>query len=336
MLKPASDGFYRGVASLVLEGEDVGEFKYDGTRRDDPNDIIPHELRRELRGLRAIAAWINHADTGDKNTKDTFVSKGGEMGFVRHHLLDFGSTLGSGDYTNGPFRVGHEYLFDGAATAKTLVSFGAWRRPWEAHGRIRHIEVGYYEAALFEPEAWKPNYPNLAFVRMDDGDAYWAAKIVTAFSDALIDRIVETAAYTRPEVHNYVAETLKQRRDRIGRWAFDRVSPLERLSIANGRITFEDLAVQRGYVEAAGRRYRWWKEGNGGAAPELCGRDGCPVPLLDSKRPAADAFGRRVLARVFLQASARSGRWAAPVEVFIGHRSGGTEAEVLGWRHAPK
>jgi hypothetical protein len=289
-----------------------------------------------LRGLRLIAAWINHADTGDKNTKDMFITKDGKNGFVRHHLLDFGSTLGSGDYTNGPFRVGHEYLFDGAATAKTMVSFGAWRRPWEAHGSIRFVEAGYYEATLFRPEAWKPNYPNLAFVRMDDGDAYWAAKIVTAFSDDLIDRIVENAGYTRSEVRFYVAETLQQRRNRIGRWAFDRVSALEGFSIANGRITFEDLAVQRGYAEKAGRRYRWWTEGSRRTAPELCRSDGCPVPLTRDYRPAADAFGRQVISRVFLQTSATGGRWAAPVEVFIGHDSDDAEPKVLGWRHAPK
>src|SRR5262245_65173792 len=43
---------------LSLDGEDVGRFEYHGTRADDPNDIYPHEHRRELRASRVLAAWL--------------------------------------------------------------------------------------------------------------------------------------------------------------------------------------------------------------------------------------------------------------------------------------
>src|SRR6185436_4468738 len=44
-------GRYRATASLALPGIPVGPPRYSGTRTDDPNDIVPHEHRRDQRGL---------------------------------------------------------------------------------------------------------------------------------------------------------------------------------------------------------------------------------------------------------------------------------------------
>ena len=64
-------GRYRAVASLYLKGENVGEFRYHGTRSDDPNDIVLHEHRRDLRGSRGRSgeSWIRHED-GSSPLKD--------------------------------------------------------------------------------------------------------------------------------------------------------------------------------------------------------------------------------------------------------------------------
>jgi hypothetical protein len=89
-----SGGTYRIVASKALEGKPVGGFRFYGRRSDDPNDVVPHEHRRELRAYGTFSAWVNHVDSKSINTLDTLIEQDGKT-VVRHNLLDFGSTLGS-------------------------------------------------------------------------------------------------------------------------------------------------------------------------------------------------------------------------------------------------
>src|SRR5204862_3087986 len=56
------NGSFRVVASKPLPGKPVGRIRFFGTRPDDPNDIVPHEDRRELRAYETFAAWLNHVD----------------------------------------------------------------------------------------------------------------------------------------------------------------------------------------------------------------------------------------------------------------------------------
>ena len=50
-LNPTPDGRLRALFSRFIPGTGIGPFQYSGRRGDDPNDIIPHERRRSLRGL---------------------------------------------------------------------------------------------------------------------------------------------------------------------------------------------------------------------------------------------------------------------------------------------
>ena len=118
------DGTYRVVASKALPGTPLGPFRYHSTRPDDPNDIYDHEHRRELRGLHVFAAWLNHDETRSGNTLDTLVTHKGRQ-IVRHHLIDFGSTLGSGS-TVAQKPVPATSTSEARPTFITMLTFGLY------------------------------------------------------------------------------------------------------------------------------------------------------------------------------------------------------------------
>ena len=98
--------------------------KFYGTRTDDPNDITPHQNRRGLRGLYVFCAWINNSDAKAANTLDTVVEEKGSR-FIRHHLIDFSSALGSDGDRPKDSRLGHEFMLSNPAQAiKRIFTLG--------------------------------------------------------------------------------------------------------------------------------------------------------------------------------------------------------------------
>jgi hypothetical protein len=215
-LKKDSHGRYRALASLFLEGKLVGPFRFNGTRPDDPNDTIPHEHRRELRGLFVFCAWLNHSDSKSGNTLDTVVTKDG-ISFVKHHLIDFGGALGSGSIGRKSARDGYEYLIDMKPTVTQLVALGFYVPKWARVRQSKSPAVGRFEAEAFEPEKWKPFVPNLAFQNRLPDDTRWAARQVAAFTDDEIRAIVEAGQYTDPQAVDWIVQTLIARRNKIVR-----------------------------------------------------------------------------------------------------------------------
>jgi hypothetical protein len=109
--RKTADGKYCALASRWIGGEVVAPFAYRGVRTDDPNDIVPHEDRRMLRGLAVFSAWLNHHDTRSINTMDTLVQNDGRR-YIKHYLIDFGLILGSAGYAPKEARIGHRYVID--------------------------------------------------------------------------------------------------------------------------------------------------------------------------------------------------------------------------------
>jgi hypothetical protein len=250
------NGQYRAIASLQIPGKPVGPFKYFGTRRDDPNDVVLHEHRRELRGLFVFSAWLNHNDSRSINTFDTLV-KDGDTQYVRHYLQDFGSTLGSASTSAKQARMGGEYYLDFKAAPLQMVTLGLAVPYWARAKFPKNPAVGGFDSAAFRPDDWLPDYPNPAFLNRLPDDEFWAAKQVMAFTDEQIRAVVKVAQFSDPRAEKYVADTLIARRDKIGKTYFPKVLPLDRFAVENGKLVFRDLAQEHGFDIKAPLRVAW-------------------------------------------------------------------------------
>jgi len=236
-----ADGTYRVVAGRLLPGTILGGFQYDGTRPDDPNDIVPHEHRRELRALRVFGAWTNLTDLKASNTLDTLVSENGRT-VVKHYLQDVGSTFGMCNDLH-EWDLSYEHFVQGDTTRKRLLSFGFALSPWQTADYIEYPSVGKFEAEVFDPRTWRPQTPTIAYLEMRDDDAFWAARRVAAFSEELIRAAVHTGEYSDPMAEKYLADVLIKRRDKIARTYLTAVNPVVDLALDATRLTFENAAV---------------------------------------------------------------------------------------------
>ena len=238
------NGRYRATASRFADGKPLGYFKYYGTRPDDPNDIHPHEHRRELRANRVFAAWLNHDDSRGINTLDMLEGATGRQ-FIRHYMFDFGSTLGSGSTVAQVPRAGNEYILEWKPALKTLATLGLYARPWILVDYPQvPPSVGRFEADFFDPVAWRPEYPNPAFDNLRPDDAFWAARLVARFSDQAIRGIVAKARYSDPRATDYIAAALIKRRDKVLRAWLTGVNPIVEPALSpDGTLTFENAAV---------------------------------------------------------------------------------------------
>jgi hypothetical protein len=285
---PARDGYVRLQASAWLPGYLLGPFRYEGTRSDDENDAIPHEDRRDLRGARLVAAWINHFDAREQNTMDSWIASGSvpdsSPGYVRHYYLDTSDAFGSEWAWEGiSRRLGQSYLLDWGDIGQDFVTLGFSTRAWERVERTPGMEpFGYFGWREFDPESWKNEYPNPAFSRATEGDNAWMARILSRFDAADVRALVDLGKFQRSQHAEYLAEVLERRLQRILARYFSRLSPITDVKIsAAGQLCATDLARRRRVWEDARFRYSAdWRRGDRrsllpvevGAEGEICVR----------------------------------------------------------------
>ncbi|HSQ66357.1 MAG TPA: hypothetical protein VLM85_24205 [Polyangiaceae bacterium] len=275
------EGLVRLSASAWIPGYGIGEYRYEGTREDDPNDVIPHEDRRELRAMRLLAAWIDRHDAREGNTLDSWFADAHDPpdsspGHVIHYQLDTSEALG-GLWAWDPIsrRLGRSYVLDWGDIVKDYFTLGIPLRPWDTVAITPGQAVfGYFDVKHFDPAAWKNEYPNAAFSRMTERDGAWMARILSHFSPEMVRTLAEMSDFSNPGHTDYLAQTLEGRLERILARYLTRLSPIADVHMEGAdTVCGVDLAELRGVRPAASFQYKvtWDKT----------------IPLRLSKRPGA-------------------------------------------------
>ncbi|UCE67088.1 MAG: hypothetical protein JSU85_03490 [Candidatus Zixiibacteriota bacterium] len=323
------DGRIRALASKYVPGKPIGPFRYESTRKDDPNDFIPHQHRRELRGLYVMAAWLKHTDTKDGNSLDSYVTENG-VSFVRHYLIDFGSTLGSA--ATGPFKpeAGHVHHADLKTIFWNSITLGLHVKNWEKNNDYKFNSIGRYRSDTFNPGKFKSNIPNPAFDLMTDLDGYWGAKLVMSFTDSQLAAVVKLARYSDPEAEAHLLRILKERRDKIGKYWFSKVNPLDRFELRidgteGQELYFEDLAISTGLESGNRSSYLYEIKLNGNAIVD--GRIwGEPAAI---EIPADAILNNRDQMEIIIRVlrNGRSGKW---VKIYLDYKKTTGLFELVG------
>jgi len=257
---PNADGTYRVIAGRLLPGKILGGYHYEGTRPDDPNDLVPHENRRELRALRVFGAWTNLTDIKDANGLDTLVTENGRTR-VKHVLQDVGSTFGMCN-DHYEWDLSWEYFYEGPPSKKRLFTLGFGLSPWQTVDYIEYPSVGKFEGKVFDPRKWRPQTPTKAYMEMRDDDAFWAARRVAAFTDEMIRTLVHQGQFSNPEAEKYLADVLIQRRDKIKNIYLTQVNPIVNPRLDAKGLTFENAAVTGGVAKGAVTYRASWMQFN--------------------------------------------------------------------------
>ena len=312
----------RMQASKWLPGLALGPFRYVGVRDDDPNDVVDHENRRELRGSRLLAAWMNHWDAREQNSMDLWLAsdpkqKRSSPGYVRHYVIDTSDVIG------GPIpspetttRLGHGYLVSMRDIALDFVTLGAITRPWDrARPEPGREKFGLFSARDFDPERWVGLYPNPAMIRMTERDAAWMARIIARFTPADVRGIVEAGRFSDPGDTDYLVKVLLERQRRIlARYLMQR-SPIAHVYAVGNQLCATDLARSSGVLPAD--RFRYTVSQRSGvtrvALEPTTGPDGlvCFTPRpMTSPADLPDASPKRIA--IF---EIRNGTTAGPLEI---------------------
>ena len=330
------DGRYRALASRWIAGTTLGGHPGEGVRADDPNDRIPHELRRDLRGLYVIDAWLDAVDVTEGQFVDTWTADPADprRHYVEHYAVDFGKSLGAMGAIGHDWWRGYAYRIDFASILRELAVAGLAPRPWQdrAAPAIRGVSP-LFEAETFDPGRWHPDTPGyVPFLAADRFDAFWGAKLVARFTPAQLRAAVRAARLSDPRAVDYITATLVARQRATEAYWFARVNPLDRFAIEGGRLCFDDLAIADGFAPGASTTYAL-------ASHDFAGRAIAPAAVSYASSggrtcatfrfvPPDDEHGYTIVA-----IATRRPRFGGTTYVYVGRDLATGAARVVGvWR----
>jgi hypothetical protein len=326
------DGSYRVIAGRLLPGKVIGTFRYSGTRPDDPNDLVPHEQRRELRALRVFGAWTNLTDLKSLNTLDTLVTENGHS-IVKHWLQDVGSTFGLCNDLH-EWDLSWEHFVQGGTTMKRLASFGFALSPWQTVDYVEGPSIGKFEGDRFDPRTWRPQTPTAAYMELRDDDAFWAAERVAAFNDEMIRAIVHTGQFSDAAAEKAIGDIVIKRRDKILAAYLPAVNPIVGPKLENDRLTFENAAVAAHVAKpAVSYHAAWFQFDNATGETRPIGETTSGTTTIAV--PAGLPTGANSFIAVDVSAeSPEYAAWRKPVKTYFRHTASGWQ--LVGFERQPE
>jgi len=323
------------IASLETPGEMIGRIRFYGTRPDDPNDLVPHENHRELRGYGVFSAWFNHVDAKSINSIDALITENGR-GFIRHYLLDFGSTLGSAATGARDYWEGYEYLLEPyGQIVKGMASFGFYIQPWRKIEFYESRSIGRIpkDNTKWDPEWWRPRVANPAFIRARLDDKFWAAKKAIAISDAMIRAAVAEGKFNHEPSEKFLAQALIERRDAILKRYLPAINPIVNPALDSSGVLIFGNAAMQARVAMPPESYRavWSNFDNATGQASRIGETTAKEERMQAPQlPSAEgAFVKVELSA----ASAKNPTWAQPVSAYFRREAGGWK--LVGFERLP-
>lgn len=328
-----ADGSYRVVAGRLIPGKILGNFLPAGTRPDDPNDVVPHEHRRELRALRVFGAWTNLTDLKAANTVDALVTENGRS-IVKHYLQDVGSTFGMCNDVH-EWDLSWENFYQASATRRRFFSFGFALSPWQTVHYVEYPSVGKFEGDRFDPRKWRPQTPTTGYMELRDDDAFWAARRVAAFTDDLIRAAVHTGQFSDPAAEKYLGDVLIKRRDKIASIYLTAINPVvtPRLDASSG-LTFDNAAFAAGVASGpATYRASWFLFDNATGETTPLAETESPTTTIDAPRSLPAASDSFVAVDISVDSEAYPA-WRRPIRTYF--RRSGERWTLVGLERLPE
>jgi hypothetical protein len=317
-----ADGSYRVILSKAAPGKPIGRIKFQGTRADDPNDVIPHEHRRELRGYFVFAAWLNHVDAKGINSLSSLVTENGRS-FIRNYLLDFGSALGSAAVGPREGWEGYEALVEqpGEITRRAL-SLGFDIPVWRTQDYFESSSIGRLprDHAKWDPERWWPHITNAAFRHMRADDEFWAATKLLAITDDMIKAAVAEAQFGDPISEEFLVKAISQRRMRILQTFLPKINPIVDPTLdATGHLEFRNAAADAAVADRApGYRALWYTfDNDADKATLVATTEETQSPMVMPVMPRSEYI------KVDLAAVGGPAAWSKPVSAYFHRNAGG-------------